>query len=61
MNYLNTPAPAARLLLDQIGSLETYRERLRDLGRLTPFAAKQIADELKALRGQLAVEREVGK
>lgn len=57
MNYLNA-LPPHRPLLDQIGALETSRERLRDLGRLTPFAAKQIAEELKALRSQLAVERQ---
>lgn len=56
MNYLNAPTPTARPLLDQIGDLETGRERLRGLGRLTPWIAQQIADELRALRAQLASE-----
>jgi hypothetical protein len=61
MNYLNAPTADARPLLDRIGDLETGRERLRALGRLTPWTAQQIAAELRELRSQLGAERQVGK
>lgn len=49
---LPTDAPA---LIAQIASLEGRRERLRALGRLTRERGQAISQELRDLRGQLAI------
>lgn len=60
MNYLNTPAPHTRPLLDDIGALERAREILRSHALLDDAGERAFAVALKALRAALA-RREVGR
>lgn len=59
MNYLNA-LPGRRALLDAIGRWEAYRERRQRAGALSPAEARQIADTLRALRGQLGGQERWG-